>query len=112
MFVADFSDVEFQPATTKPPSEACLILSPKNGSMPPAPVVLYRTLPRRDGVADDYRYRPGARRAVPANEQIRPEDQALRPDLGVLARSDVGVRRVRDMAQWCAEWVGGEAPPM
>lgn len=105
------ADAEFQPATpnSDPPREAQLVLSPKNGASPPQPTVLFRTLPRRDAVADDYVYRPGARGAQ-RQEEMRPEDRALRPDFGTLARSDIGVRRVAEMAQWCAEWVGGEGP--
>jgi hypothetical protein len=38
-----------------------------------------------------------------------PQDRALRPDLS-LARSDPGIRRIAELAHWCAEWVGGEAP--
>lgn len=100
------ADAEFQPAT--PTAEAQLVLSPR-GAGPPQPTVLFRTLPRREAVADDYVYRPGARGAA-LQQEITPEDRALRPDLGVLAHSDVGVRRVAEMAQWCAEWVGGEGP--
>lgn len=85
------------------------MLSPKNGAVPPQPTVLFRTLPRRDALADDYVYRPGARGAQQQDEMM-PEDRALRPDLGTLARSDIGVRRVAEMVQWCAEWVGGEGP--
>lgn len=37
------------------------------------------------------------------------EDRMLRPDLR-LERSDMGVRRVKEVAVWFARWVGGEPP--
>jgi hypothetical protein len=41
---------------------------------------------------------------------VLPEDKALRPDLR-LARSDLGVRKVKEVSWWFAGLVGGHVPP-
>jgi hypothetical protein len=87
----------------------------------PAPSlrVLYRTLPRYETTTvDDYRYK-GSRPGRPSPEVDLPAtsrdmlaaDRALRPDMR-LGRSDVAIRKVGELAQWFAAWVGGEAPIM
>ncbi|KAL1413037.1 hypothetical protein Q8F55_000786 [Vanrija albida] len=104
-------DASFRPASPATGEGAQLVLSPTGGQLPAAPIVLFRTLPRYSAILGDYVYRPGARGAVAAGDRgdMMEEDARLRPDLR-LARSDPGMRRVADMARWCAEWVGGEAP--
>ena len=79
----------------------------------PRITVLYRTLPRRQpasGLAENYAI---PRFGVPRREEdvLVPEDAALRPDLR-LERSDMGIRRVKEVADWFARWVDGEAPPV
>lgn len=110
--MALMADVEFIAETTGPQREGPqLVLSPRNGRLPPKPVILFRTLPRYAATRADYVYRPGLRGAVPSGErgEINAEDRALRPDLR-LARSDRGVQAVAELARWCADWVGGQGP--
>ncbi|BEJ14042.1 hypothetical protein CspHIS471_0312160 [Cutaneotrichosporon sp. HIS471] len=105
-------DVEFVAEAFGPHQEGPqLVLSSRNGRLPPKPVILFRTLPRYAATRADYVFRAGPRGAVSSGErgEINAEDRALRPDLR-LARSDRGVQAVAEMARWCADWVGGKGP--
>lgn len=111
--LADGADVEYKPASVATNEGPQLVLSPSRDYSPPKPIVLYRTLPRYTAVRSDYVYRAGPRGAEQPGQrgEINAEDRALRPDLR-LARSDPGLLAVAKLADWCAEWVGGEGPGM
>lgn len=100
------SDVSFSAATgTQGPR---ITLSPSGGSVP-EPIVLYRTLPRYATNKSDYVYQSDAARVAesPNRGEMSSEDRAFRPHLRL---SDPGLRLVAKMAEWCAQWVGGEPP--
>lgn len=103
------ADVELKSASAKELPH--LVLTPFSR---PKLTILYRTLPRYiTTTASDYIYRaPGAVLRHLDSERKRDmvkEDRYLRPDLR-LGSSDVGVRKVAEVVEWFADWLGAEGP--
>lgn len=103
------ADVELKSASAKELPH--LVLTPFSR---PKLTILYRTLPRYiTTTASDYIYRaPGAVSRHLDSERKRDmvkEDRYLRPDLR-LGSSDVGVRKVAEVVEWFADWIGAERP--
>lgn len=71
----------------------------------PRITILYRTLPRYHAAHNDYIH---ANKDQEGAKMIH-EDRLLRPDLR-LSRSDMGVRKVAEIARWFAQLIGGDAP--
>jgi hypothetical protein len=91
--------VEFKQATSRDKDQ--IVLSPSQGNAPKM-TVLYRTLPRYTIVVQS-KYG----QAVDTDKKMVQVDKGLRPDLRI-GRSDLGIRKVGEVVDWFAEWVGGE----
>jgi hypothetical protein len=117
----DIQDVDYKPATTHEPAHLSISTPSFRTAASPKVTILYRTLPQRQrqaAVASASDYLPPHLRVLRHQghqahdeEAILPEDKALKPDLR-LERSDMGIRKVREVADWFARWVGGEGPPV
>ena len=114
----DIQDVDYKPATTHEPAHLSISTPSFRTAASPKVTILYRTLPQRQtraAVTSASDYLPPhlavIRHHVHDEEAIVPEDKALRPDLR-LERSDMGIRKVREVADWFARWVGGAGPPV
>lgn len=93
------ADVKFSRASKKDPAQITI-----SDQTRPKVTILYRTLPRYSA-QNPYQHttkdHPGAK--------VVPQDRLLRPDLR-LSRSDMGVRKVAEVARWFAQFIGGDGP--
>lgn len=98
--LADGTGVKFTPRTTTDPAHITI-----SDQGRPKITVLYRTLPRYHAAHSEYVHAIKDQ----AGAKVAHGDRLLRPDLR-LGRSDMGVRKVAEVARWLAELIGGDAP--